>query len=290
MRFLILSENGVCGSGVLSAAGMRCDITSQDGHPVLLALIPPGDWGELESWRAEADGRVSLRFAGNVKLPVDLLTPSAPPLLLLEQEGQKLQIPIARPLPKGWPPMRPVRLPSKASAGSMDGRILARRGVWRVEGSGTRNLDAEVFAFAIAGEHRDGWFQSGSILIALQDDVVVGVLTPLYLRVQAQLDAFAPSLPMRLEEATKAASGLWRKVAKQVLASEKPDPESVRLLALLRKVIALLRAAEADGEQPSRWLLLRPRGLMMLSKGGPRYVTGVALHGTHCRVEWRWAK
>jgi hypothetical protein len=285
MRFLILSEGGVCGSGVLSTAGMRCDITSRDSPPVLLALIPPGDWGELEGWRAAADGRVSLRFAGGV----ELLTPGAPPLLLLEQEGQKLQIPIARPLPKGWPPTRPVGLPSMP-AGSMDGRIRARRGVWRVEGPGTRNLDAEVFAFAIAGERRDGWFQAGPVLIALQDDVVVGVLAPLHLQVQAQLDAFAPSLPMRLEEAVKAASGLWQKVAKQVLAGERPDPESVRLLALLRKAIAMLRAAKADGEQPSRWLPLRPRGLMMFSKGGPRYASGVALHGARCRVEWRGMK
>jgi len=286
MRFLILSEGGVCGSSVLSAWGMRCDITSWDSPPVLLALIPPGDWGELEGWRAEADGRASLRFSGGV----ELLAPSAPPLLLLEQEGRKLQIPIARPLPKGWPSMRPVRLPSKMPAGSMDGQIRARRGVWRVEGHGTRNLGAEVFAFAIAGEHRDGWFQSGSVLIALQDDVVVGVLAPLYLRVQAQLGAFAPSLPMRLEEAVKEASGLWQKAAKQVLAGERPDPGSVRLLDLLRKAIALLRAAEADGEQPSQWLLLRPRGLMMISKSGLRYVTGVAPHGARCRVEWRWAK
>jgi hypothetical protein len=265
---------------------MRCDITKRDSHPVLLALIPPGDWGELEGWRAEADGRVSLRFAGGV----ELLAPSAPPLLLLEQKSEKLQIPIARPLPEDWPPMRPVRLPSKTSVGSMDEQIRARRGVWRVEGSRTKNLDTEVFAFAIAGKHRDGWFQSGSVLIALRDDVVVGVLAPLYLQVQAQLDAFAPSLPMRLEEAVKAASGLWQKVAKQVLASERPDPESVWRLALLRKAIALLRAAEADGEQPSQWFLLRPRGLMMISKSGLRYVTGVALHGARCRVEWRWAK
>jgi hypothetical protein len=290
MRFLILSEGGVCGSGVLSAAGMRCDITSQDSPPVLLALIPPGDWGELEGWREEADGRASLRFAGNARLPVGLLTPSAPPLLLLEQEGQKLQIPIARPLPKGWPPMRPVRLPSKTPIGSMDGRIHARRGVWRVEGPGTRNLDAEVFAFAIAGGRRDGWFQSGPVLIALQDDVVVGVLAPLYLRVQAQLDTFIPSLPMRLEEAVEEASELWRKVAKRVLAGERPDPESVRRLDLLRKAIALLRAAKADEEQPSRWLLLHPRGLMMISEGGSRYVTGVALYGARCRIEWRRAK
>jgi hypothetical protein len=286
MRFLILSEGGVCGSGVLSAAGVRCDITNRDSPPVLLALIPPGDWGELEGWRAAADGRVSLRFAGGV----ELLTPGAPPLLLLEQEGQKLQIPIARPLPRGWPPMRSVSLQSGVPAGSMDGRIRARRGVWRAEGSGTRNLDVEIFAFAIAGKRRDGWFQSGSVLIALRDDVVVGVLAPLYLRVQAQLGAFAPSLPMRLEEAVKEASGLWQKAAKQVLAGERPDPESVRLLDLLRKAIALLRAAEADGEQPSQWLLLRPRGLMMISKSGLRYVTGVAPHGARCRVEWRWAK
>lgn len=286
MRFLILSEGGVCGSGVLSTAGMRCDITNRDSPPVLLALIPPGDWGELEGWRAEADGRVSLRFAGGV----ELLAPSAPPLLLLEQKSEKLQIPIAHPLPKDWPPMRPVRLPSRASVGSMDEQIRARRGVWRVEGSGTKNLDTEVFAFAIAGEHRDGWFQSGSVLIALRGDVVVGVLAPLHLQVQAQLDAFAPSLPMRLEEAVKAASGLWQKVAKQVLAGERPDPESVWHLALLRKAIALLRAAEADGEQPSQWFLLRPRGLMMISKSGLRYVTGVALHGARCRIERRQAK
>jgi hypothetical protein len=285
MRFLVLSENGVCGSGVLSAAGMRCDITSHDSSPVLLALIPLGDWGELEGWRAEAGGRVSLRFAGGV----ELLTPSAPLLLLLEQEGQKLQIPIARPLPKGWPPMRPVSLPPMP-AGSMDGQVRSHRGVWRVEGAGTRNLDAEVFAFAIAGERRDGWFRAGPVLIALQDDVVAGVLAPLHLQVQAQLDTFAPSLPMRLEEAVKAASGLWQKVAEQVLAGERPDPESVRRLALLRKAIAMLRAAKADGEQPSRWLLLRPRGLMMIGKSGLRYVTGVAPRGARCRIEWRRAK
>jgi hypothetical protein len=159
-----------------------------------------------------------------------------------------------------------------------------------VEGSGTRNLDAEVFAFAIAGEHRDGWFQSGSVLIALRDDVVVGVLAPLYLQVQAQLDAFAPSLPMRLEEAVEEESGLWRKVAKQVLAGEKPDSDSMRRLALLRRAIALLRAAKEDKEQPSRWLLLRPRGLMMFGKGGLRYVSGAILHGARCRVEWRGMK
>jgi hypothetical protein len=287
MRFLILSENGVCGSGVLSAAGMRCDITSQDGHPVLLALIPPGDWGELESWRAEADGKVSLRFASGV----ELLAPSAPPLLLLEQEGQKLQIPIARPLPRGWPSMRPARLPSKTPpAGSMDGRISVRRGVWRVEGSGTGSLDAEVFAFSIAGERRDGWFWAGSALINLQNGVVVGVLAPLHLQVQPQLDAFAPSLPKRLEEAVKAMVELWRKAARQALSGEKPDMEIVWALGLLRRAVALLRAAKADGEQPGQWLLLRPRGLMMISKNGLRYVAGVALHGTRCRIEWRGMK
>jgi hypothetical protein len=283
MRFLILSEGGVCGSGVLSAAGMRCDITDWDSPPVLLALIPLGDWGELEGWRAEADGRVSLRFASGV----ELLVPSAPPLLLLEQEGWKLQIPIARPLPKGWPSMRPAILPPEMPpAGSMDRRIFVRRGVWRVEGPGTGNLDAEVFVFAIAGELQDGWFWERSVLINLQNDVVAGVLAPLHLQVQPQLGAFAPSLPKRLEEAVKEASGLWRKVAKQVLAGERPDPESVRLLALLRKAIALLRAAEVDGEQLGQWLLLRPRGLMMISKSGLRYVAGVALHGTRCRIEW----
>jgi hypothetical protein len=287
MRFLILSEGGVCGSGVLSAAGMRCDITNWGSSPVLLALIPPGDWGELEGWRAEEDGRVSLRFASGV----ELLAPSAPPLLLLEQKGLELQIPIARPLPRGWPSMRPASLPSKMPpAGSMDGRISTRRGVWRIEGPGTGSLDAEIFVFAIAGERRDGWFWEGSVLINLQNGVVAGVLAPLHLQVQAQLDAFAPSLPMRLEEAVKVASGLWQKVAKQVLAGERPDPESVRLLALLRKAIAMLRAAKADGEQPSRWLPLRPRGLMMLSKSGLRYATGVALHGARCRIEWGWAK
>jgi hypothetical protein len=284
MRFLILSESGVCGSGVLSAAGMRCDITDSNSPPVLLALVPPGDWGELEDWRAGADGKASLRFANGV----ELLVPSAPPLLLLEQEGQKLQIPIARPLPKGWPQtMRPASLPSKTPpAGSMDKQIFVRRGVWRVEGPGTRNLETEVFVFAIAGGLRDGWFWERSVLINLQNGVVAGVLAPLHLQVQPQLDVFTPSLPKRLEEAVKEASGLWRKVAKQVLAGERPDPESVRLLALLRRAIALLRAAEADEEQPGQWLLLRPRGLMMIGEGGLRYVAGVALHGARCRIEW----
>jgi len=283
MRFLILSESGVCGSGVLSAAGMRCDITDRDSPPVLLALVPPGDWGEMEGWRAGADGRVSLRFASGV----ELLTPSAPPLLLLEQGGQKLQIPVARPLPRGWPSMRPASLPPKMPpAGSMDGRISVRRGVWRVEGSGTGSLDAEVFAFAVAGKRQDGWFQSGSVLINLQDGVVVGVLAPLHLQAQPQLDAFAPSPPGRLEEAVKVAAELWRKVARQALAGEKPDAEILRALGLLRRAIAILRAAMVDEEQPVRWLLLRPRGLMMISKGGRRYVAGVALHGARCRIEW----
>ncbi len=287
MRFLILSESGVCGSGVLSAAGMRCDITSLDSPPVLLALIPPGDWGELEGWRAEAGGRVSLRFASGV----ELLAPSAPPLLLLEREGQELQIPIGRPLPRGWPSMRPARLPPKMPpAGSMDGRISVRRGVWRVEGPGTGSLDAEVFAFSIAGESRDGWFRAGPVLINLQSGVVAGVLASLHLQIQPQLDAFVPSLPKRLEEAVKAATELWRKAARQALAGEKPDTETVWVLGLLRRAIALLRVAEADGEQPDQWLLVRPRGLMMIGKGGLRCVSGVALHGARCRVEWRGMK
>jgi len=283
MRFLILSEGGVCGSGVLSAAGMRCDITDRDSPPVLLALIPPGDWGVLEGWRAEADGRVSLRFASGV----ELLAPSAPPLLLLEREGQKLQIPIARSLPRDWPSMYPARLPPQMpSAGSMDRRISFRRGVWRIEGAEMGGLDAEVFFFSIAGERHDGWFWAGPVLINLQNGVVSGVLTPLHLQVQPQLDAFAPSLPKRLEEATNAMTELWRKAARQALAGERPDMEIVRTLGLLRRAIALLRAAKADGEQPKRWLLLRPRGLMMIGSGGLRYVSSVALHGARCRVEW----
>jgi hypothetical protein len=264
---------------------MRCDITSLDGPPALLALIPPGDWGELESWRAEAGGRVSLRFASGV----ELLTPSAPPLLLLEQEGgAAIQIPIARSLPRGWPSMSRVSLPGdRPLAGSLDGRASLRRGVWRVRGAGSKDLDAEVF-FLPAGE--ESWFRSGPLLIALRDGVVVGVAASMRLRLQSQLGLFDLSLPMRLEDAVKDATALWRKVARQVLEGGEVDPEDVRRLSLLRRAIVLLRAVAADEERPSRWLPLHPRGLMMQAKSGVCYASGVSLGGARCRVEWRGLK
>jgi hypothetical protein len=265
---------------------MRCDITSLDGPPALLALIPPGDWGELESWRAEAGGRVSLRFASGV----ELLTPSAPPLLLLEQEGgAAIQIPIARSLPGGWPSMSRVSLPGdRPLAGSLDGRASLRRGVWRVRGAGSKDLDAEVFFLPPAGE--ESWFRSGPLLIALRDGVVVGVAASMRLRLQSQLDLFGFSLPLQLEKAVEDATALWRKVARRVLEGEGVDPEDVRRLSLLRRAIVLLRAVAADGERPSRWFPLHPRGLMMQAKSGICYASGVSLGGARCRIEWRGLK
>jgi hypothetical protein len=168
MRFLILSETGVCGFGTLSLAGMMCDVSG--GPPVLLALLPPGDWGDPEGWHVGTDGRVALRFPGGV----ELLTPGAPPLLLLEHEGgTAIQIPIASQLPRGWPLMSQEPLPrGRPLAGSLDGRISLRRGVWRVKRSGSKDLDAEVFFLPPARE--ESWFRSGPLLIALRDGVVVG--------------------------------------------------------------------------------------------------------------------
>jgi hypothetical protein len=193
MRFLILSETGVCGFGTLSLAGMMCDVSG--GPPVLLALLPPGDWGEPEGWHAGADGRVALRFPGGV----ELLTPSAPPLLLLEQEGgTAIQIPIASRLPRGWPSMSQEPLPrGRPLAGSLDGRISLRRGVWRVKRSGSKDLDAEVFFLPPTRE--EPWFRSGPLLIALRDGgdgVVVGVAASMRLRLQSQLVLFELSPPV----------------------------------------------------------------------------------------------
>jgi len=283
MRFLILSEGGVRGSGVLSAAGMRCDVTSRDSPPVLLALPPPGDWGDPEGWHVGTDGRVALRFPGGV----ELLTPSAPPLLLLEQEGgTAIQIPIASRLPRGWPSMRQEPLPGdRPLAGSLDGRISLRRGVWRVKRSGSEDPDAEVFFLPPARE--ESWFRSGSLLIALRDGVVVGVAASMRLRLQSQLVLFDLPLPLRLEDAVEDATSLWRKVARRVLEGKRADPEDIRRLSLLRRAIVLLRAAAADGERPSKWLPLHPRGLMMQAEGGICYASGVSLVGARCRIEWR---
>jgi hypothetical protein len=265
---------------------MRCDIASLDSPPVLLALIPPGDWGELESWRAEAGGRVSLRFASGV----ELLTPSAPPLLLLEQEGgAAIQIPIARPLPRGWPSMSRVSLPgNRPLAGSLDEQIFLRRGVWRVKRAGSKDLDAEVFFLPPAGE--ESWFRSGPLLIALRDGVVTGVAASMRLRLQSQLGLFDLSLPLQLEEAVEDAAAVWRRVARRVLEGKGVDPEDVRRLSLLRRAIVLLRAVAADEERPSRWLPLHPRGLMIQTEGGVRYASGAPLSGARCRIEWRGLK